>query len=142
MPNVIRRTIHTFREVQPLRTFRKELRASQRTVGFVPTMGALHEGHMSLMRQAAAENTDVFVSIYVNPTQFGVHEDLDSYPKTWQEDVDKLQALNKELKGQTGSGQITAVFAPITKVMYPTAAIVRNRRPRILCHNHSSGKLA
>ncbi|KAH0294605.1 pantoate-beta-alanine ligase [Aureobasidium namibiae CBS 147.97] len=120
IPNVARRTIHTFREVQSLRTFRKELRSGQRTVGFVPTMGALHEGHISLMRQAAAENTDVFVSIYVNPTQFGVHEDLDSYPKTWQEDMDKLQALNKELQGDTSSGRITAVFAPITKVMYPT----------------------
>ncbi|KAI5194749.1 pantoate-beta-alanine ligase [Aureobasidium subglaciale] len=114
------RTIHTFREVQPLRTFRKELRGSQKTVGFVPTMGALHEGHMSLVRQAAAENTDVFVSIYVNPTQFGVNEDLDSYPKTWQEDMDKLQTLNKELESDIGAGRITAVFAPTTKVMYPT----------------------
>ncbi|KAG9639800.1 pantothenate synthetase, partial [Aureobasidium melanogenum] len=119
-PSAIRRAIHTFREVQPLRTFRKELQASKRTVGFVPTMGALHEGHISLMRQAAAENTDVFVSIYVNPTQFGVNEDLDSYPKTWQEDMDKLQALNKELQTKEGSGKITAIFAPITKTMYPT----------------------
>lgn len=89
-------------------------------MGFVPTMGALHDGHLSLMRQAAAENTDVLVSIYVNPTQFGVNEDLDSYPKTWREDLDKLQTLDKELAGQTGSGRISAIFAPTTKVMYPT----------------------
>lgn len=90
-------------------------------------MGALHEGHISLMRQAAAENTDVFVSIYVNPTQFGVHEDLDSYPKTWETDMRQIERLNRELSSSGGSalegevvGRISAVFAPTTKVMYPT----------------------
>jgi pantoate--beta-alanine ligase len=121
-----RRAIHTFREIQPLRTYREELRESQRTVGFVPTMGALHEGHLSLIRQAANENTDVFVSIYVNPTQFGVNEDLASYPKTWHEDMEKLQALDKELaaaataQSSNKPGRISAVFAPTTKAMYPT----------------------
>lgn len=88
-------------------------------------MGALHDGHMSLIRQAAAENTDVFVSIYVNPTQFGVNEDLASYPRTWEADVEKLEKLNAELrKGGSGggseTGSITAIFAPTGKVMYPT----------------------
>lgn len=83
-------------------------------------MGALHEGHLSLVRQAAAENTDIFISIYVNPTQFGVNEDLESYPKTWDADIDKLQALDKELAATSGSGRITAIFAPTTKGMYPT----------------------
>ncbi|EFE43517.1 hypothetical protein TRV_01728 [Trichophyton verrucosum HKI 0517] len=85
-------------------------------------MGALHDGHMSLIRQAAQENTDVVVSIYVNPTQFGVNEDLDSYPRTWNEDLEKIQALNTEFesKSSPGSGRVTAIFAPTTKVVYPT----------------------
>lgn len=96
-----------------------------RTVGLVPTMGALHDGHMSLIRQAAAENSDIFVSIYVNPTQFGVNEDLGSYPRTWEADLEKLERLNTELKGGSsasgsGGGTITAIFAPTGKVMYPT----------------------
>lgn len=89
-------------------------------MGFVPTMGALHEGHLSLIRQAARENTDVFVSVYVNPTQFGVNEDLASYPRTWDSDVEKLEKLNEELGSLgAGTGRITAIFAPTSKVMYP-----------------------
>ncbi|EDU41872.1 PanC Panthothenate synthetase [Pyrenophora tritici-repentis] len=83
-------------------------------------MGALHEGHVSLMRHAAAENTDVFVTIYVNPTQFGLNEDLDSYPKTWDADMQLLEKLNGEL-ASAGQGRVTAVFAPNTKTMYPTS---------------------
>ena len=81
-------------------------------------MGALHEGHMSLIRQAASENGRVFVSIYVNPTQFGPTEDLDSYPKTWNSDMQQLEALDKELK-RDGKACVEAVFAPTTSVMYP-----------------------
>jgi pantoate--beta-alanine ligase len=85
-----------------------------------------------LVRQAAAENTDVVVSVYVNPTQFGVNEDLASYPRTWEADMEKLKQLDRELEAQAGAvdstssdtvkppGRITAVFAPTSKVMYPT----------------------
>ncbi|KAI5291544.1 pantothenate synthase [Ascosphaera aggregata] len=87
-------------------------------------MGALHDGHLSLIRHAAKENTDIFVSIYVNPTQFGVNEDFDSYPRTWESDIAKLGALNEELGGASSGfaamGQISAIFAPTSKVMYPT----------------------
>jgi pantoate--beta-alanine ligase len=93
-------------------------------------MGALHDGHLSLIRQAAAENTDVFVSVYVNPTQFGPNEDLDSYPQTWEADMERLETLNKELEQKRTKsvvaqdsvplGKITAILAPTTKVMYPT----------------------
>ncbi|KAK5687431.1 pantoate-beta-alanine ligase [Elasticomyces elasticus] len=79
-------------------------------------MGALHAGHLSLIRLAAQENDQVFVSIYVNPTQFGLNEDLDSYPKTWVQDITMLEKLNAELKG---SKEFT-VFAPTTGTMYPT----------------------
>lgn len=117
-------SFQVFRDVPPFRQLRRQLLLADRTVGFVPTMGALHEGHLSLIRQAAAENTDVVVSIYVNPTQFGVNEDLASYPRTWDADVQKLEELNKELLarsagGSSSTGRITAVFAPTSKVMYP-----------------------
>ncbi|KAF3483089.1 pantothenate synthetase [Arthroderma uncinatum] len=115
-------TIAVFRDVAPVRKYRRDLLLSGRTVGFVPTMGALHDGHISLVRQAARENTDVVVSIYVNPTQFGVNEDLDSYPRTWNEDLQKLETLNTEFgaNAASNSGRITAIFAPTTKVVYPT----------------------
>ena len=82
-------------------------------------MGALHEGHLALVRQAARENHRVYVSIYVNPTQFGVNEDLASYPRTWSRDLDKLATLCKEFNSDDRVGQITTVFAPRTRDMYP-----------------------
>lgn len=114
-----RRLFHIIRDVPTLRELRHELLLDQYTVGLVPTMGALHEGHLSLIRHAAAENGSVFVSIYVNPTQFGVTEDLDSYPKTWDTDLQQLKELDQELKAKE-HGQIDAIFAPTTQTMYPT----------------------
>ncbi|KAH7088891.1 hypothetical protein FB567DRAFT_320406 [Paraphoma chrysanthemicola] len=107
-----------FHEVAPLRKYRRELLLKDRTIGLVPTMGALHEGHLSLVRHAAAENSDVFVTIYVNPTQFGLNEDLASYPKTWEADLQMLHTLDTEL-ASAGKGRVSAVFAPSTKTMYP-----------------------
>lgn len=78
------------------------------TIGFVPTMGALHEGHLSLIRQALAESDLVVVSIFVNPTQFDKPEDLDKYPVNQQEDIKKLQTLDKNL----------IVFTPFTREIY------------------------
>jgi len=84
-------------------------------------MGALHAGHLSLIRQAVAENSAVVVSIYVNPAQFGVHEDLDSYPQTWAADCALLRNLDRELSDDGANlGSIAAVFAPNTAVMYPS----------------------
>ena len=112
-----RRFINIFRDVPQLRQHRKGLLRDGKSVGLVPTMGALHDGHLSLIREAAKGNDKVFVSIYVNPTQFGVNEDLDSYPKTWERDLQLLSELNASL-GQ--DGPIDTIFAPTTKVMYPT----------------------
>jgi len=83
-------------------------------------MGALHAGHLSLIRMAAVSNSAVVVSIYVNPTQFGVHEDLESYPKTWETDCKLLRDLDRELAEDGNLGKIAAVFAPTTATMYPS----------------------
>ena len=64
--------------------------AHNRTVAIVPTMGGLHDGHLSLIKHAAQDCTIIIVTIYVNPTQFAAHEDLDSYPRTLDSDLDKL----------------------------------------------------
>ncbi len=82
--------------------------ASSRTVGFVPTMGYLHEGHLSLVRQAREENDILTASIFVNPTQFGPHEDLASYPRDLPRDLNVLENLNVDI-----------VFVPTPDVMYP-----------------------
>ncbi|KAI9851929.1 MAG: pantothenate synthase [Thelocarpon superellum] len=122
-------TIRIFRDIPPLRDFRRALLRTGQTVGLVPTMGALHAGHLSLMRKAAKENDHVIVSVYVNPTQFGANEDLDSYPRTWDADLQALQDLDGELErvqrggnilSYHGGGRIAAIFAPTTETMYPT----------------------
>ncbi len=79
-----------------------------KTIGFVPTMGALHEGHLQLVRQAAAENDFVAVSIFVNPIQFNNPDDLAKYPRTLDEDIKKLEGTGCRL-----------VFAPSAQEMYP-----------------------
>ncbi|KAK2594590.1 pantoate-beta-alanine ligase [Conoideocrella luteorostrata] len=84
-------------------------------------MGALHEGHLALIRAAAKENHHVVVSIYVNPAQFGVSEDLASYPVTWDTDTAALAKLDRELANDGGNlGRISAIFAPTTPDMYPS----------------------
>jgi len=84
-------------------------RASGRTVGFVPTMGYLHDGHASLMRHARAETDVVVASIFVNPLQFGTGEDLDAYPR----DLDRDTRLAEE-------AGVDLLFVPGADVMYPT----------------------
>ncbi|KAL8807951.1 MAG: hypothetical protein Q9182_000417 [Xanthomendoza sp. 2 TL-2023] len=92
---------------------------AKESVGFVPTMGALHQGHFALIRQAVEENHHVYVSIYVNPTQFGVNEDFGSYPQTLQADLQQLRSLTAKYCEDRSVGQITAVFTPTTQEMYP-----------------------
>ena len=89
----------------------RELRAAGRTVGLVPTMGALHVGHVSLVRAARKECDAVVVSLFVNPTQFGPNEDFAKYPRTWDSDCALREREGVEL-----------VFAPGAEAMYPVGA--------------------
>ncbi|KAK5060193.1 hypothetical protein LTR84_010078 [Exophiala bonariae] len=112
-----------FRDVPQLRELRRTMFKEGRQVGLVPTMGALHAGHLSLVKHALEENTDVFISIFVNPTQFAAHEDLDSYPKTWEQDLNMLKELQDEHARSSSpnkDSKIVGIFAPTVNVMYPT----------------------
>ncbi|HZV04860.1 MAG TPA: pantoate--beta-alanine ligase [Gemmataceae bacterium] len=95
-------------DITPLRDAVALARRRGRTIGLVPTMGALHAGHLSLIEAARAENGYVVVSIFVNPTQFGPHEDLNRYPRPLEHDL--------ELCGAAG---VDLVFHPPPEVMYP-----------------------
>ncbi|MFV0251971.1 MAG: pantoate--beta-alanine ligase [Beutenbergiaceae bacterium] len=97
----------TPRVVTTVTGLRERLSARRRAV--VMTMGALHQGHLELVRRAASVAEEVVVTIFVNPLQFGAGEDLDRYPRTLQEDVDKLAQL----------GVVDIVFAPAVDQMYP-----------------------
>uniref|UniRef100_A0A8H7N6R1 Pantoate--beta-alanine ligase n=1 Tax=Bionectria ochroleuca TaxID=29856 RepID=A0A8H7N6R1_BIOOC len=113
--------IRVLRSVESVRRWRRPHAETQRSVGLVPTMGALHAGHIALIRAAARENHHVVVSVYVNPAQFGRSEDLDSYPKTWEADSKILARLDRELAEDGGNlGHVSAVFAPTTGDMYPS----------------------
>ena len=99
------------RTIAEVRAVVRDLRLSGQTVGFVPTMGALHAGHMSLVAAAKAENDAVITSIFVNPMQFGQQADLDKYPRTEEADCAMLEAAG-----------VAAVFMPSVEIMYPDGA--------------------
>ncbi|KAA8904988.1 hypothetical protein FN846DRAFT_15697 [Sphaerosporella brunnea] len=105
--------------VASLRSFRRPL-FNVKSLAFVPTMGALHAGHLSLIRSAAAENDSVAVSIFVNPAQFSPTEDLAVYPRTLKSDLTALELLNVELQQSGARGRIEALFLPSVTDMYPS----------------------
>jgi pantoate--beta-alanine ligase len=104
-------TINPMKTLETIPQLREELKAYRRlgqTIGLVPTMGYLHEGHLRLVRQSKKENDATVVSIFVNPTQFGPHEDFDRYPRKPEKDKELLKEL-----------EVEAVFYPGLKDIYP-----------------------
>lgn len=96
------------RTVAEITEFAKSAQQAGKVIGLVPTMGALHEGHLTLMRTAKAKCDVVIASVFVNPVQFGPNEDYDAYPRRFEEDCQKLESVG-----------IDAVFHPEPKEMYP-----------------------
>jgi pantoate--beta-alanine ligase len=109
-----RRRPQVARTLPALKRTLETLRHRGEKIALVPTMGALHGGHLSLVRLAQRRAERVIVSIFVNPTQFAPHEDLATYPRTWDEDLAALRAMNVDL-----------VWAPTTETMYPPGFATR-----------------
>ena len=112
--------------IKALRSYLKRARSAGRSIGFVPTMGFLHEGHLSLMRRARRENDLVVVSIFVNPTQFSPNEDLAAYPRDEQRDTALMQSAGVDI-----------AFFPEAAEIYPqgfkTYVEVQGAITRVLC---------
>lgn len=116
------RTVHSLKE---LRTILRGYRQQGKTIGLVPTMGNLHDGHISLVRKATEAADVVVTSIFVNPMQFGANEDLDTYPRTLADDQEKLRLAGN-----------TLVFAPTAEEIYPEGLA---RQTRVVVPEVSEG---
>lgn len=119
------------RTVADLRAHVADWRRDGQTIALVPTMGALHDGHLSLMRLAKSQADRVIASIFVNPAQFGPGEDYERYPRTEAEDVARLATVD-----------VDAAFVPTAREMYPEGFATRvhiDRLGDVLCGAHRPG---
>lgn len=114
-----------FKEASQLQKEMLSLKMAGKLIGFVPTMGYLHEGHQQLMKEARKENDIVVISIFVNPLQFGPNEDLDAYPRDFERDEKVAERVN-----------VDYVFYPSVEEMYPSQPVVKafaTGRSDVLC---------
>ena len=95
-------------KINEMQTRVLSVRDRKKSIGFVPTMGALHDGHISLIRSAREENDELVVSIYLNPTQFDNSDDFDKYPRQLNKDIEIIRKENADV-----------IFTPCTEEMYP-----------------------
>ena len=95
-------------KINEMQTSVLSVRDRKKSIGFVPTMGALHDGHISLIRSAREENDELVVSIYLNPTQFDNSDDFDKYPRQLNKDIEIIRKENADV-----------IFTPCTEEMYP-----------------------
>ena len=100
-----------FKALVPLKKYLDQQKLT--SLGLVPTMGALHDGHLALVKKAVDENEKVVVTIFINPTQFDDQKDLDAYPKTLEDDLEKLACFGEKI----------AVYAPEVEDLYPKEAV-------------------
>ncbi len=108
--------IEIIRTLNQFETFRNNLRPG--TIGFVPTMGNLHKGHLSLVKESLRQNDNTIVSIFVNPKQFGPNEDFEKYPRTLGEDNKKLKDLYRD---EEFRGRLLTIFAPeVPEEIFPS----------------------
>ncbi|MCP4253072.1 MAG: pantoate--beta-alanine ligase [Candidatus Scalindua sp.] len=108
-------------KINEMRTWVLSVKDMERSVGFVPTMGALHDGHASLIRSARKENGELVVSIFLNPTQFDNDDDFNEYPCKLSEDIEIVRKENANV-----------VFAPCTEEMYPDGFCTNVTQDRLL----------
>lgn len=104
--------MHTFLTIKETQNWLLNLKKQGKTIGFVPTMGALHQGHLSLIERSNNENDISVLSIFVNPLQFNEKSDLDKYPRTIKQDIDKLKSVHCDV-----------LFAPSTEEIYPAQGL-------------------
>jgi pantoate--beta-alanine ligase len=120
--NTPRNPFLTTTDIKRVREFVRSAKLSQQSVGFIPTMGALHEGHVSLMRQAKQECDVVVASIFVNPTQFAPDEDLKKYPRPLDDDLIACREAG-----------VTCVFHPDVPAMYPEDSVTVVEVRKLTC---------
>ncbi|RDB23456.1 Pantoate--beta-alanine ligase [Hypsizygus marmoreus] len=118
-------SIPIFTTVSSYREWRRRAYDERKSVGFVATMGALHEGHLSLVRRSLAENDLTVLSIFVNPAQFAPHEDLATYPRTLPQDLELLTAQSLSIAHPSSpdtsvTRKASALFLPTVSEMYPS----------------------
>ncbi|HRG78713.1 MAG TPA: pantoate--beta-alanine ligase, partial [Cyclobacteriaceae bacterium] len=103
-----------FKEIEPLKAFLRQQKIATRSLGFVPTMGALHKGHLSLIKASRVENALTICSIYVNPAQFNNLSDLAKYPRTLDQDIEQLRKTGCDV-----------LFCPDNSEMYSSESQIK-----------------